>query len=113
MEPVSCGWTVVRNAHLTCTFARMVELLSCNASRCGFQRTVAVRVGLRLLDCHLRVARGAFCPLPWCERCVFKKCAFGPQTHWWAQISARAGATRPAARLVREGAGGKVVSDPS
>ena len=40
-------------------------------------------------------------------------CAFGPLTHGWAQISARAHAMRPIARLDHEGAGGKVVSDPS
>ena len=51
-------------------FARVVGLLSCNVSRCGYQRTVAVRAGVRLLDRCLRVARGAFCLLSWCERCV-------------------------------------------
>ena len=94
-------------------FARVVGLLSCNVSRCGYQRTVAVRAGVRLLDRCLRVARGAFFLLSWCERCVSILCAFGPLTHGWAQISARAHAMRPIARLGYEGAGGKVVSDPS
>ena len=40
-------------------------------------------------------------------------CVVGPLTHWWVQISARARAMRPIATLGHEGAGGKVVSDPS
>ena len=62
MEPVSCGWTVVRRVRCR-ALSSSVGFLSRNASRCGFQRTVAVRVGLRLLDRCSRVARGAFYPL--------------------------------------------------
>ena len=113
MEPVSCSWTDVCKAHLACHFGLFGLLLSCSASSCGFRRTVAARIGLRLLDRFLRAACGAVCLLPWCGVCVSIVCVFGLLTHWSAQISVRASAIRPAAQLDRDGAGDKVASDPS